>query len=337
MNERMMMGDPRMMPDGQGECVGANLLLNDHIHIKRPMNAFMCWAQIARRRLANEHPELRNTELSKMLGQMWKELDQEQKHPYIKKAEHLRMKHKSQYPNYKYRPKRKRNSKYAIVPSPEILQHSSSQDYKLSHHPTYVCNIVKEENVSSSDTPPQSPDEILQARQKAAGYPQGVPFTYRTPLSTMELLKDAAYQSAGYKYPYYSTADLSHYAREVREDYYQHQLYQHRGEMVQQREMTSPSSVLSPSHFSSNSTVEEELARQQALEAQWNPVQHAKYLQSARPYISPHNQHYTGTTELSKGKESAASLKISSIAFSPPPTPHTPNDNQRACIQYANQ
>jgi len=325
--------------------VGTSLLINDHIHIKRPMNAFMCWAQVARRRLANEHPELRNTELSKMLGQMWKELDQEQKHPYIKKAEHLRMKHKSQYPNYKYRPKRKRNSKYAIVPSPEILQHSSSQDYKLSHHPTYVCNIVKEENVSSTDTPPHSPDEILQTRQKAAGYPQGMPFPYRTPLSTMELLKDAAYQSASYKYPYYSTADLSHYAREVREDYYQHQLYQQRGEMVQQREtvLTSPShivhrgdSLTSPSHFSPTSgSVEEELARQQALEAQWNPVQHAKYLQQARPYISPHNQPSAyGPTEPSKGKESAASLKISSIAFSPPPTPA---DNQRACIQYANQ
>ena len=54
MNERMMMGDPRMMPDGQGECVGANLLLNDHIHIKRPMNAFMCWAQVTVLRMLKE-------------------------------------------------------------------------------------------------------------------------------------------------------------------------------------------------------------------------------------------------------------------------------------------
>ena len=31
--------------------------------------------QIARRRLADEKPELRNTELSKILGQMWKVID----------------------------------------------------------------------------------------------------------------------------------------------------------------------------------------------------------------------------------------------------------------------
>ena len=49
--------------------------------------------------------------------------------------------------------------------------------------------------------------------------------------------------------------------------------------MVQQREMTSPSSVLSPSHFSSNSTVEEELARQQALEVQTHSL--SEHLQQA--------------------------------------------------------
>ena len=35
-----------------------------------PVDMFL--VQIARRRLADEKPELRNTELSKILGQMWK-------------------------------------------------------------------------------------------------------------------------------------------------------------------------------------------------------------------------------------------------------------------------
>lgn len=97
-------------------------------HIKRPMNPFMVWSQMQRRIICESTPDMHNAEISKNLGKRWGQLTEEEKQPFVAEAERLRRLHLLEYPDYKYRPKKKqpKSTKAAAGSSPSSVGGSTS-------------------------------------------------------------------------------------------------------------------------------------------------------------------------------------------------------------------
>ncbi len=137
-------------------------------HIKRPMNAFMVWSKERRKELAQENPRMHNSELSKKLGAEWKNLSDADKRPYIDEAKKIREMHMVEFPDYRYRPRRKPKNPF------KSGRMTAGSAYSLTSIPSSSTTTV----TANQDSP--QPVQILQQPQHITSH---APTTMQTSTS----------------------------------------------------------------------------------------------------------------------------------------------------------
>ncbi|PWW71867.1 hypothetical protein C7212DRAFT_367078 [Tuber magnatum] len=145
--------------------------------IPRPRNAFILFRQHNQAAVVAKHPGKPNPEISKIIGEMWRESSQEAKNLWQRHADEEKKKHLARYPEYRYQPRRngKKNPPAGAGGSGSASGGAISPPLE-----TAICSTCGGRTGSLST--PQTPATPGSAVPKTPGLSQ-LPHSARTPTS----------------------------------------------------------------------------------------------------------------------------------------------------------
>ena len=132
------------------------------------MNAFMVWSQLERRKIINRNPDAHNAEISKNLGKAWRTLSDEERQPFIDESERLRLLHQKEYPDYKYKPKKKPKFPTSLrSPAPEPLRKLKAVKLNFQKQVMHIPRMTERSQAAKKLTPPPAKDSLTLLIKKA--------------------------------------------------------------------------------------------------------------------------------------------------------------------------
>ena len=102
---------------------------------KRPMSAFLHFSRGRRSDILERHPELKNTEVSKILGDLWRKSTEEERRPYVENEKIEREKYKAAMLKWKENSEKQRKEESKQLQHRYYQHPSEQQCYQpQSHH-----------------------------------------------------------------------------------------------------------------------------------------------------------------------------------------------------------
>ncbi|EAY16960.1 HMG box family protein [Trichomonas vaginalis G3] len=142
---------------------------------KRPLNAFMLYSREMRIRIRQENPSMSNTDISTLLGKLWKEVPNDIKLQFKHRSAKMQEIFKAEHPDYTYKKaRRKRALNDLIAKNPNGITPSM-----LSPEPAIPKSVPI--NSFPSPIPQQSPQPYNQ-NNGILNQPQNIPKIQLQPL-----------------------------------------------------------------------------------------------------------------------------------------------------------
>ena len=131
---------------------------------KRPMSAFLYFSQGRRRKIKEQNPDMKNTEVSRILGEMWRNASEEERRPHVEKEKKERDKYKVAISQWR--------KEYEAKKAEEQRRQNEAQQAQQQWAPPYSQDGV------DSNTPPMQYSQQPYMNMPPPGYAPYPPQPY---------------------------------------------------------------------------------------------------------------------------------------------------------------